>query len=317
MTRALAREALDAAGLRKAAGGGRAARAARLMLARAMVSGGTDRKTAAEACGMDRQRLRDRVQRKNAEGLAGSADRRARRSSRRGPIRRWTAGCRGAGGVAENLADTLARARPRGPQDPLHPGLPLRCRPSRPRRHRPRRSCHRPTRKPSAQPDAIARATAPGARAVVVRCGAGRTASDARVLPRDLARGPLPPCSVARIARGDCCRESRVGALLPEQTGTPGLQDPERPTFRAIAAPSVRARWCGERAGASPCDNADDPVRSRHDPGSNVTPAARRIGKRSGGPFSAPNGRSLGTVRHGAWAEDRSAMAARSSACRS
>jgi hypothetical protein len=61
---------------------------------------------------------------------------------------------------------------------------------------RPRRSCHEParTRVMSAQPDAIACATAPGARAVVIRCGTGWRASDARVLPRDLACLPLPPC---------------------------------------------------------------------------------------------------------------------------
>ncbi len=55
----------------------RHARAARRMLALAMVLEGTDRKTAAEACGMDRQTLRDWVHRYNAEGLAGLSDRRA------------------------------------------------------------------------------------------------------------------------------------------------------------------------------------------------------------------------------------------------
>ena len=47
------------------------AKAARRMLAIALVLEGKDRKTAAETCGMDRQTLRDWVHRYNAEGLAG------------------------------------------------------------------------------------------------------------------------------------------------------------------------------------------------------------------------------------------------------
>ena len=38
------------------------------MLALALVLEGIDRKTAAESCGMDRQTLRNRVHRYNAEG---------------------------------------------------------------------------------------------------------------------------------------------------------------------------------------------------------------------------------------------------------
>jgi len=48
---------LDAAGLRRAAGRSRDAAAARRMLALALVLEGQSRKEAAEACGMDRQRL--------------------------------------------------------------------------------------------------------------------------------------------------------------------------------------------------------------------------------------------------------------------
>ena len=45
------------------------------MLAIALVLEGSDRKSAAETCGMDRQTLRDWVHRYNAEGLAGLTNR--------------------------------------------------------------------------------------------------------------------------------------------------------------------------------------------------------------------------------------------------
>ena len=48
----------------------------RRMLAIALVLEGSDRRSAAEACGMDRQTLRDWVHRYNAEGLAGLRERR-------------------------------------------------------------------------------------------------------------------------------------------------------------------------------------------------------------------------------------------------
>src|SRR3954462_13189891 len=54
----------------------RDARAARRMLALALVLEGGSRETAARAAGMDRQSLRDWVHRYNAEGLAGLRDRR-------------------------------------------------------------------------------------------------------------------------------------------------------------------------------------------------------------------------------------------------
>lgn len=65
---------LTAAELRRAASRSRDARAARRMLAIALVLDGVDRKTAAEACGMDRQTLRDWVHRYNAEGVGGLAN---------------------------------------------------------------------------------------------------------------------------------------------------------------------------------------------------------------------------------------------------
>lgn len=62
---------LTASELRKAAQREKDSSAARRMLALALVLDGTDRRTAAESCGMDRQTLRDWVHRYNAEGLAG------------------------------------------------------------------------------------------------------------------------------------------------------------------------------------------------------------------------------------------------------
>ena len=50
------------------------ARAAGRMLAIALVLEGVDRATAATACGMDRQTLRDWVHRYNAEGLIGAGE---------------------------------------------------------------------------------------------------------------------------------------------------------------------------------------------------------------------------------------------------
>ena len=73
----IAREDLTPAQLRAAAGRAKDGRAARRMLAIALVLEGTDRTTAAQTCGMDRQTLRDWVHRFNAEGLAGLVNRRS------------------------------------------------------------------------------------------------------------------------------------------------------------------------------------------------------------------------------------------------
>lgn len=67
---------LSPAELRRAAAASRDARAARRMLAIALVLEGRSRAEAAETCGMDRQTLRDWVHRYNAEGLSGLVDRR-------------------------------------------------------------------------------------------------------------------------------------------------------------------------------------------------------------------------------------------------
>jgi transposase len=72
---AITRLELTAADLRGAATRAKNVSAARRMLCLAMVLEGSDRTTAAEACGMDRQTLRDWVHRYNAEGLHGLYDR--------------------------------------------------------------------------------------------------------------------------------------------------------------------------------------------------------------------------------------------------
>jgi len=69
------RSDLTAAELRAEAGRTRDARAARRMLALALVLEGEDRTSAARSCGMDRQTLRDWVHRYNADGLAGLVNR--------------------------------------------------------------------------------------------------------------------------------------------------------------------------------------------------------------------------------------------------
>jgi transposase len=73
----ITRRELTAAQLRAAAAKASDARAARRMLAIALVAEGVDRKTAAETCGMDRQTLRDWVHRYNAEGLSGLTNRKS------------------------------------------------------------------------------------------------------------------------------------------------------------------------------------------------------------------------------------------------
>ena len=71
----ITRTDMSASELRTTAARTKDAKAARRMLAIALVLDGTDRRTAAEACGMDRQTLRDWVHRYNADGLAGLSNR--------------------------------------------------------------------------------------------------------------------------------------------------------------------------------------------------------------------------------------------------
>src|SRR5690349_9002605 len=75
MTIAVTRRELDAGGLRREAARCRDARAARRMLALALVLEGASREDAARAAGMDRQTLPDWVRRYNEEGLPGLRDR--------------------------------------------------------------------------------------------------------------------------------------------------------------------------------------------------------------------------------------------------
>jgi transposase len=76
MTIAITRHEPGAGELRREAARCRDARAARRMLALALVLEGRSRAEAARAAGMDRQTLRDWVHRYNAEGLPGLHDRR-------------------------------------------------------------------------------------------------------------------------------------------------------------------------------------------------------------------------------------------------
>ena len=98
MTIAVTRRELDAGGLRREAARCRDARAARRMLALALVLEGASREDAARAAGMDRQTLPDWVHRYNEEGLVGLRDR--PRSGRRprlipNPIDQFTSGLAG------------------------------------------------------------------------------------------------------------------------------------------------------------------------------------------------------------------------------
>lgn len=71
----ITRKDVSAGDLRAVAARTKDAKAARRMLAIALLLEGSDRKTAAKSCGMDRQTLRDWVHRYNAEGIAGLANR--------------------------------------------------------------------------------------------------------------------------------------------------------------------------------------------------------------------------------------------------
>jgi transposase len=78
----ITRVELSATDLREAAGRTRDARAARRILAIALVLDGWSREAAAEACAMERQTLRDWVHRYNELGLAGLVDRPRRNGPR-------------------------------------------------------------------------------------------------------------------------------------------------------------------------------------------------------------------------------------------
>ena len=77
MTVTITRQEHSAADLRREAARTRDARAARPMLAIALILEGHSREQAATSCGMQRQTLRDWVHRYNAQGLAGLCNRTA------------------------------------------------------------------------------------------------------------------------------------------------------------------------------------------------------------------------------------------------
>lgn len=87
MTVAITREDLATSDLRQEAARTRDARAARRMLAIALVLDGQSREAAAASCGMDWQTLRDWAHRYNELGVAGLYDRRGRN----GPASRLSA----------------------------------------------------------------------------------------------------------------------------------------------------------------------------------------------------------------------------------
>ena len=72
----ITRKDKTASDLRREAAASLDAKAARRLLAIAMVLDGATCRIAAESCGMDRQTLRDWVHRYNAEGIAGLSNRR-------------------------------------------------------------------------------------------------------------------------------------------------------------------------------------------------------------------------------------------------
>ncbi len=112
---AITRTEHSAADLRRAVARTRDARAARRMLAIALVLEGRPRGEAALACGMERQTLRDWIHRYNAAGLAGMSNR-----SPPGPVPRLTPAQKAA--VAEWLRRGPDPAR-RGPDPARHGGL--------------------------------------------------------------------------------------------------------------------------------------------------------------------------------------------------
>lgn len=71
----ITRKDMSAGELRAAATRTKDAKAARRMLAIALVLEGADRTTSAQTCGMDRQTLRDWVHRYNTEGIDGLSNR--------------------------------------------------------------------------------------------------------------------------------------------------------------------------------------------------------------------------------------------------
>lgn len=113
MTVAITRSDRSTSELREAAAGTQDAKAARRMLAIALVLEGWSREAAAEACAMDRQTLRDWVHRYNADGLEGLFN----QPRRNGPPPRLS---------AEQLAQ-IAEWVEQGPDSERHGVVRWRC----------------------------------------------------------------------------------------------------------------------------------------------------------------------------------------------
>ena len=94
---------LSSAELREAAARTQDAKASRRMLAIALVLDGWSRESAAEACAMDRQTLRDWVHRYNESGLEGLTDRPRRNGPRPWLSAEQRAQGRGVGGAGTRL----------------------------------------------------------------------------------------------------------------------------------------------------------------------------------------------------------------------
>ena len=115
---AITRLDLTAGELRRAARKEKNSTVSRRILALALVLEGSERKTAAESCGMDRQTLLDWVHRYNAEGLAGLRSRQPM-----GPRSRLTTEQQAE--LAALVEAGVIRAWPRGPYDQPTRWLPL------------------------------------------------------------------------------------------------------------------------------------------------------------------------------------------------
>jgi len=237
----ITRQELTAAELRAAAGKVKDSRAARRMLAIALVLDGADRTTAAMTCGMDRQTLRDWVHRYNAEGPAGHADPRL--------------------GAARDPA-------PRRPGYALRMGLSLRRGLPRTRHGRRPHPALRQHRGENLHLAEIALAIAPGAHAVLVLDGAGWHGGKDLVVPLNITPLPLPPCSPELNPVENVWQYLRANKLantvfegydeIPEQCCAAWNRFAHDPaaitsiTSRDWAAVNVWGRWCNTNFTSGP-----------------------------------------------------------------
>ena len=185
MAVAVTRLELDASDLRRVATRCRDAKAARRMLALALVLEGHAREAAARHAGMDRQTLRDWVHRYNAEGLAGLRDR-----PHPGPATRLT---------PEQLKE-LATIVANGP-DPATDGI------VRWRRVRPASRHRAPLRRPAARTSVRSARSCAGSASPACRCAP----STPRAIPKRRQRSKRLPRAgaggVTRVRHGQADRD--------------------------------------------------------------------------------------------------------------